>query len=137
MTDMLNLRRNLLWIDCSAGLLVGALVLLLHELLTRWYGLPYGLVVFLGAMNLVYGTYSLSLALRKKRPLQLIRLLASANMAWAFVCIALALGFLGTASPVGLVLLFGEGVFVGALGLVEWQSRGLLTSYETLPNPTP
>lgn len=123
-----SLRRHLLWIDCTAGLLVGILVLLLDDLLSRWYGLPQGLIFFLGLMNIAYGTYSLSLALRKKRPMSLIRVLAIGNMVWTMVCVGLVLSFLNVASPVGLALLLGEGIFVGGLGLIEWRSRHLLAS---------
>ena len=124
----LRVRRNLLWIDCTAGLLVGVLVLMLADYLSSWYGLPKGLIFFLGVMNIAYGSYSLSLALRKKRPLYLIKVLAAGNMLWTVVCTVLVLAFLNVASPVGLALLLAEGIFVGGLGLIEWQSRDLLTT---------
>lgn len=122
----IGLRRKLLWFDCAAGLSVGAGVLLLHGLLSRWYGLPRGLVLFLGLMNVLYGTYALSLARRKRRTLKLVRILALGNMVWAGVCALLVITFRNTASPVGLGLLLIEGIFVGGLGLLEWRSRQLL-----------
>ena len=124
----MNVRRNLLWVDCSAGLIIGALVLSLDDLLSRWYGLPRGLIFFLGVANVAYGLFSLSLAVRRKRPMSLIRLLVTGNLAWAVVCTGLVLAYLDTASPVGLALLLGEGLFVGGLGVLEWRSRRLLTA---------
>jgi hypothetical protein len=38
----------------------------------------------MGLMNLVYGTYSLTLASRRRRPSWSIVLLVVANSAWAF-----------------------------------------------------
>ena len=122
----LRVRRNLLWVDCTAALVAGTLVLLLDDLLSRWYGLPQGLIFFLGVTNLAYGTYSLSLVVRKKRPMNLLRLLVVGNLLWAVVCVGLVLAFSPTASPVGLALLLGEGLFVGGLGVLEWRSRWLL-----------
>ena len=109
----LNVRRRLLWVDCVAGLVVGLMVVLLNDRLSVWYNLPQALVFALGIINLAYGTYSLSLVLRKKRPLKLLRFLVGGNLLWTAVCI-------------GLVLLLGEGLFVGNLGILEWPSRALL-----------
>lgn len=122
----LNVRRRLLWVDCVAGLVVGLMVVLLNDRLSVWYNLPQVLVFALGIINLAYGTYSLFLVLRKKRPLKLLRFLVGGNLLWTAVCIGLVLAFLDTASPLGLVLLLGEGLFVGGLGILEWQSRELL-----------
>jgi len=124
----LSIRRKLLWVDCSAGAIVGVTVLLLHGWLSKWYGLPQNLVLFMGVANLAYASYSFSLALRKKRPLALIRLLVIANLAWALLLLIWVVVFNGTASPLGLAYLVMEALFVGGLGILEWGSRGLLTT---------
>ncbi|MEZ4702496.1 MAG: hypothetical protein R2834_19340 [Rhodothermales bacterium] len=119
---------NLLWFDCSAGALVGVLVLIFSGWLSRLEGLPEGVLLFTGAANLVYAAYSFSLAVRPERPMRLIKVLAIANMAWAPVCIGLIAAFAGAATPFGFVHLGGEAVFVGVLGAVEWRWRRALAS---------
>ena len=54
--------RSLLWIDCSAGAAVGVGMLALHVPMAHWYELPVGLLLGMGAANLVYASFSLSLA---------------------------------------------------------------------------
>ncbi|MEL7167946.1 MAG: hypothetical protein AAGN64_01220 [Bacteroidota bacterium] len=119
-------RRNLLWIDCSGALVAGVLVLALSGWLAALHGLPRSVLLFTGVMNLVYGSFSLSLARRAVRPRPLLTLLASANMAWPLVCIALVVVYHGTIGPTGLLHLLGEAVYVGGLGFIEWQSRDVL-----------
>ena len=124
---MTDLRRNLLWIDCSGGAVVGAAVLILSGWLSEWYQLPRSLVLFMGAVNLAYASFSFSLAVRAKRPIGLIRLLALANMAWAlFFCWPVAFAYRDTASIWALVHLVGEGIYVGCLGYLEWRWRTFL-----------
>ena len=48
----MNLRRKLLWVDCTAGAVVGMVVLLLDGRLSEWCGLPQRLVFFMGVVNL-------------------------------------------------------------------------------------
>ena len=122
----LNVRQRLLWIDCSAGALVGVVVLALHPWLSNLYGLAPGLVLFMGVMNLVYASYSFSLALRRERPLTLLNFLAIANIAWGLLLIYWVAIFAGSASLLGLGYLLLEAVFVGGLGVIEWRSRDLL-----------
>ncbi|HEX8432550.1 MAG TPA: hypothetical protein VF625_14765 [Longimicrobium sp.] len=119
----MNVARRLLWIDCTAGALAGAAMLLLGGWLARWYALPRGLLWFMGAVNLLYATYSFSLAVRARRSRGSINLLVLANLAWVPVCLALAASFRGSASVYGLTHLVGEALFVGALALVEWRWR--------------
>ncbi|MDZ4701405.1 MAG: hypothetical protein SH809_16960 [Rhodothermales bacterium] len=53
----------------------------------------------------------------------MIKVLAVANMAWAPVCLGLAVAFAGSATPFGFAHLAGEAVFVGVLGVIEWRWR--------------
>ena len=115
--------KNLLWVDCIAGALAGIAMLALSGWLSGLYGLPRGLLLFMGAANLLYASYSFSLARRARRPRPLISLLVFANLAWAGACLALATYFAGTATAFGIVHLVGEGIFVGGLGGLEWRWR--------------
>lgn len=113
--------KNLLWVDCIAGLFVGVVVLLLHGWLSHMYQLPTNLVLIIGLANLLYGCYSLSLSLRKKRPRNLIRALAIANMSWGVICVIIVGAFRETASIFAYATLLFEAVFVGGLGALEWR----------------
>lgn len=123
---MIYLRRKLLWVDCTAGAVVGVAVLLLHDWLNKWYQLPQSLVFFMGVMNLTYALYSFSLARRSKRPMSLIRLLVIANLVWALLLVWWVFVFFETASLLGLGYLLLEALFVGGLAVLEWRSRELL-----------
>jgi hypothetical protein len=91
--------RHLLWIDCTAGALAGILVLALSGWLAPLEGLPREVLLFTGAMNLVYASYSCSLVLRRRRPLLLVTLVA-ANLAWCWY-VALAVAYRAVATPFG------------------------------------
>lgn len=117
------LLRKLLWIDCLGALFAGFLVLSLASRLAGLYGLPRDFLVCLGLANLAYGTYSLALAARSRRPVPLIAALAAANIAWAPFCFTSAIVLAGTASPYGLAHLILEGIYVGGLGVLEWKRR--------------
>ena len=119
-------RRRLLWIDCTAAAVAGVVVLLIHGWLSGWYGLPQELLIFIGAANVVYASYSGSLAVRARRPKALILFLVSANLLWSMVCVILALIYRDTATLFGLAHLLGEALFVGGLGGLEWRWRDLL-----------
>jgi hypothetical protein len=115
--------RDLLWVDCGAALLAGVVVLLLSSWLSQLYAMPRELLVGMGVANLAYGTYSLSLARRARRPRSLLVLLVVANATWAALCGLAAVRLAGTASAFGLAHLVGEGLFVGGLAALEWRRR--------------
>lgn len=115
--------RHLLWVDCTAGGVVGVLVLLLSGWLSELYALPPPVVLVMGAANLLYASFSFSLAVRRVRPMPLIVALVVANGVWAVGCVVAAGVFAGTASPFGLVTLIAEGLFVGGLAAAEWRFR--------------
>lgn len=125
----MDLRRQLLWVDCIGGLVAGVLMLALGHWLSAWYRLPQDLMYVIGWVNLAYGSFSLSLAMRPRRPKGLIVLLAVANLIWAlFFCLRWAILFSDTASPFGLIHLVGEALWVGGLGCLEWRWRDQLTN---------
>ncbi len=115
--------KNLLWVDCIAAALAGVTVLLLSGWLSSLHALPRGLLLFIGAVNLLYASYSFSLAARSRRPRSWINLLVFANLAWTVVCLGLAVVFAGSATPFGIGHLVGEAIFVGGLASLEWRWR--------------
>ena len=120
--------RKLLWVDCTAAAIAGVAVLALSRWLSRLYGLPRGLLRFTGAVNLLYGCYSFTLARRARRPMHLIERLVVANAAWAVVCVGLAAAFWKQARRFGRAHLLGEALFVGALAAMEWKQREQLAT---------
>ena len=119
---------RLLWVDASAAALAGVAVLSLSAWLSRLHGLPRGLLLVVGAVNVAYAAYSFSLAVRARRPRRLVRLLVAGNLAWAAVCLGLAAAFAASATPFGLAHLVGEGLFVACLAALEWRWQdGLVT----------
>ena len=125
---MNTLQRYTLWVDGLGGLLVGLLVLLISSWLSGLHGLPHGFVLFMGSMNLLYGTSATALAMRSTRPIALLRLLAVANMGWAIACVGGVTWHWESVTAFGLLHLLGEGVYVAALGLAEWHwQRALQT----------
>jgi hypothetical protein len=120
------LPRKLLWVDCTAAALAGVAVLAFSGWLSRLYGLPRDLLLLIGAVNLLYGCYSFSLAVRARRPRHLIHLLVFANLGWAAVCLVLTVAFREPATLFGLAQLIGEAVFVGGLASLEWRYRDQL-----------
>lgn len=115
--------RTLLRVDCTGALVVGCLVLTVSGWLATLYAVPRTWIVALGAINVAYGLFSLSLAVRRTPPRGLVGALAAANMGWGVACLALAAGLAGRASALGLAHLVVEGAFVGGLGALEWRRR--------------
>jgi predicted membrane-bound spermidine synthase len=110
---------TLLWVDCTAAAVVGVAMLALSGLLAPWFGLPRGLLVFTGIANLVYGSFSFSLARSPAPPRRLVWLLVAANFSWTAVCAVLAAAFAHPGSALGVAWLLLEGLVVGALAAVE------------------
>lgn len=119
----MDLRHKLLWVDGLAAALAGAVVLTMAHWLSTWYRLPRELIFLMGLVNLLYASYSLSLARRSVRPVLLILLLVVANLTWAVVCLRWAVVYSESASLFGLAHLVGEALFVGGLACLEWRWR--------------
>ncbi len=130
---LIDRRRQLLWVDCSAGAVVGVAMFTLGGWLSEWYEVPKKLLYFMGVANLAYATYSFSLARRSVRPMALIVLLVVANLTWAVVCLRWAVVFNGTATLLGVAHFVLEALFVGGLGCLEWRWRDLLLRARDLP----
>lgn len=117
---------QLLWVDCIGAAVAGSAVLALRRGLAALEGLPEGVLVFVGVVNLLYGAYSCSLAVRRARPPRLIYLLVAANLGWVPVCLALLVGHASSATLFAYAHLGGEALYVGALAILEWRNRALL-----------
>jgi hypothetical protein len=63
--------RRLLWVDCIGAAVAGVTVIAFSEWLSRLEGIPQAVLLFTGAVNLLYGAFSFSLAVRAERPLVL------------------------------------------------------------------
>jgi len=118
--------KNLLWVDCTGAALAGVAVIALSGWLSRLEGVPQDVLIFTGAVNLLYASYSFSLAVRAERPMRSIKLLVFANLAWVPVCLGLLVAFAATATPFTCVHFVGEAVYVGGLAVMEWRHRALL-----------
>ncbi len=119
--------RYLLRFDGLAGLSAGLLTLSTCDWLADIYGLPRSLVIFNGLVNLLYGTYSSTLATLRKRPIYLINALSLANCFWAVVCFVFIFRMPVTATALAYGQSAFEGLFVGTLGILEWKYRHFLT----------
>lgn len=117
--------RRILLFDSLAGLSAGTLVLTFHEFLTTLYGVPSAGVLVIGATNLLYACYSGSLARQAYAGAgpgsRAINVLIAGNLLWAGICAILVAAWWSSASAIGLVMIAVEGVFVGALALVEYR----------------
>jgi len=95
--------------------------------LSQLHELPQSFLVGIGLMNIIYGTFSFSVAIRSKRPKSLIVKLVIANTVWAGFCVIAAVVLVDTASLFGLAHLVGEGIIVGGLAVLEWDQREQLS----------
>ncbi|MCH7334781.1 hypothetical protein [Acinetobacter modestus] len=66
---------HILWIDCIAAVFAEPIVSLTAQWLSQLYHLPKGIIVLVGCVNLLYVSYSFTLANYKKCSLFLIHIL--------------------------------------------------------------
>lgn len=118
--------KRLLWVDCTAGAIVGVVVITFTGWLSQLEGLPRKVLLFTGVVNLLYACCSFSLAIQAERPMLLIKLLVFANLTWVPVCMVLVMFFWEQASPIGFAHLVCEAIFVGGLAVLEWNQRDQL-----------
>lgn len=114
---------QLIRIDWIGAAVAGLLVLLFSNWVADLYSLPITLVRALAWVNLAYSSFSFTLAMASREGrVPLLRVVAVANLVWTLCCFVLAARWLGEASVFGLAHLVGEGIFVGALGVLEWRA---------------
>lgn len=116
----------LLWVDCSAGAAVGIATLLMHPWLVDFYGFSKEFILVIGGANVLYGCFSFTLAVQKKRATLQFGILVAANVLWACLCLVFAATHWDTASAFGIAHLILECLFVGGLGVFEWLYRNQL-----------
>lgn len=98
-------------------------MLALRSWLAELYAVPPALVGGLAAVNLAFGTTSLALYLRSRDEyVPRLAMMATANIVWSIVCVALLLTWRRSASSFGLLHFALEAIFVGGLGLLEWRA---------------
>lgn len=117
---------KLLWVDCVGAALAGLAMVTQYRWLSRLYALPVQFVVGVGLVNLAYGAFSFSLAMRRNRPQGLITLLVAANATWASICLLMVAIVADQASPFGIAAMVLEGAYVGGLARAEWVHRSRL-----------
>lgn len=117
---------GILWTDCLGGLTVGTLVLVGHQWIAQWHNLDSSVVVSMAFANLFYGGYSLFVTTNPKRTMVMVSILAAANVVWLFVCCAIVTVTWTNISLFGITHILGEGIYVGGLGMVEWNRRSQL-----------
>lgn len=119
---------RLLWIDCVAGAVVGVVVLSASGWLSGMLGLPVELLWITGAANLLYASYSFSLARRSRRSMRSVLFLIGANAAWPLLCVRWMIVHASTITALGVAHLLAEAAFVGGLAVLEWRCRNALAT---------
>ena len=113
--------RAVVWFDACTGVLLGTLHLLLAEDLSRWLGLPTGLLQAAGAMLLGYAALAVALARSEPMPRGWLWVLIVGNFAWALASLALLLGSAPAAPTLlGQAYLLMHGVSVALLAELQW-----------------
>jgi hypothetical protein len=123
----MKIANHILWIDCTAAAFAGLIVLLAAQWLSQLYHLPKGIIVFMGCVNLLYASYSFTLANYKKRSMLLLNILITANSIWVLVCLVMLWKFWQEMTIFAVLHIAGEAVFVGTLARFEYQWRHQLT----------
>lgn len=117
--------RALLWFDGGAAFAGGTTVLALREWFAELHRFPVGLVLFIGIANLLYASYSGSLAalasLQKTPSRRAIEVLVVGNLLWMAFCAAVLVATWSSASGFGSAHVGLEGLFVGLLAAAEYR----------------
>lgn len=98
---------------------MGGAVLAASPWLTGFYGMPLAFLLFMGAVNIAYGSYSASLLLRARRSRLQLTLLWGANGVWGGLCLLYIALLWDTLTVWGVLHLGLEALYVGGLGCVE------------------
>jgi hypothetical protein len=129
--------RRLLWVDAIAAGSAGVLLLMLRDWLAGWYGFALAQLWVMALVSLCYCAFGLFVLTRRELPLSLVRVLFTANFAWASVC-AIAVPVLATSATIfGLAALLLEALFVGGLATLERRRWRALMSVESSRSDRP
>lgn len=118
--------QRLLWIDGIAAICSGLMVFLFRSSLSVFLNLPQSLLKTMAFISVGYAAYSLHLALRKVKPLSLLKILVLANSVWAIVCLSLMCYHFNMTNLLGKGYFLLEALFVAGLALLEWEQIKLL-----------
>ncbi|TGL59249.1 hypothetical protein [Leptospira sarikeiensis] len=122
--DPISRGKLILGIDCAA-FIGGITVIVLHKPIAEFYNLPQRLLLFMGIVNLLYGSYSGSLffgMLFGKSVKKLwINILIFGNLGWSFVCLGMIVSHWNLINIYGISHIGSEGVYVIALGILEFR----------------
>jgi hypothetical protein len=118
--------QRILWVDCIGAIATGVSMLILSGWLSSLSGFRREFVIGHAFVHLIYGAYSFSLAVRKRRPMWMLLVLIVANAAWGCFCLIFAGTLLGDAPVFAAAQFTLEGLYVGGLALIEWNRRELL-----------
>ncbi len=118
--------RKLLWLDCLGALLGGIVMITLSDWLAPLYGMSLELYWILVAGEFCYGLFSLTLALRSRKPRLQLSILIFANAFWGNACLAAAGFFVRELTFFGIAHLILEGVYLAWLAGMEWKHRETL-----------
>lgn len=120
----------MLLLDSGAGCTVGSVCLVLCPWLSGIYGFDPSLVLFIGAVNVIYGLSSGALLLlttqRQDIPVAPLRFLALANASWVIPCGVLLTMTWSEATWLGVLHIILEATFVSWLALIELRIAGSL-----------
>jgi len=113
--------RHLPWIDGLAALTAGCLELALRRPIGELYGVSLRFVTTIAFCNVGYSLVGLTLGFARRA--WLLALLVAANLAWAVVCVLLAVRAPAGATLFAYTHLLGEGAFVVVLAALETRYR--------------
>jgi len=111
---------DILYLDGMAGLFSGLILFSFQSWFNGIYSLPHYILTLIITANMLYGALALLLAIKIKRNLLAIKVLAIANSAWVATCICLIFTYIHSVSWAGISLLVLEATFVGYLAYYEW-----------------
>ena len=120
--------RRLLWIDAIAAGSAGVLLLALRGWLTGFYGFAEAQLWVMAVVSLCYCAFGSFVLTRRELPMALVRVLYTANFAWACVCVIAVPVLARSATVFGSIALLFEATFVGGLALLERRRWLALTS---------
>ncbi len=123
-----------LLLDWTGAALVGVATIALHDWLSARGGLPESVLIGVGLANLTYGAFSLFLWRHPARSIALIKVLVVANLAWSAVCLYLLSVHWRIVTPIAVLHLGGEALYVGLLALLEWRFRASLSGSDHRSN---
>lgn len=127
----LPLPRTMLMIDFICAFSGGIAYFVLFDFLQHTLGIPYWMAMVQLVANNAYGIFGLVLFVGGKARLPLFRFLVTMNFIYAVFCMVFTVHLFTSGGPLGTWLLFGEGLFILLLAMLE--RRSLQRATATIP----